>query len=181
MSDEVPIDGDLVDLLRAAEQSQQNNSEPVTPPVQPVSEPTLNVPVVQEPIQATLTTPTQNNDDIGIKVLLNKFGDSVNVILNNQLRDREQVESAILFFEAHVRQVTAAGGRLSPSYIEAWSTLLRTKTEINTNATGVLDSIARLLSAGKKNDLIINLGASPGSEGIDLETLLSQPKKEDEK
>lgn len=134
---------------------------------------------IAEPPPASDLVPLEpdQQDDIGIKALLGKFGASVELIIANHAADREQIDEAIKFFEQEVR---ANPRRPAISaYVEGWSKLLATKAEVNTNATGVLDSIAKLLAAGKANDLIVNVNNVQKGD-LDLEELLSQPKREDE-
>ncbi len=55
---------------------------------------------------------------------------------------------------------------------------------INSNATGVLDSMAKLLAAAKNNNVVLNFsGGTKSGNGIvdiDLEKLLAQPTNEEE-
>jgi hypothetical protein len=90
------------------------------------------------------------------------------------------LENAIGYFENEVKEATKQNKRISPAMVEAWTKLLQTKTEVNTNASRVLDSVARLISAGKGNDLIINLNQAKSANGIDLNAILAQPAYDDE-
>ena len=121
----------------------------------------------------------QTTDDIGIKQLLSKFGASVDTIISNQRADRDQVEKAITLVEKKVKDAVDSGSKLSPAFLDAYARLLQTKAEINTNASKVLDSVAKLLAAGKGNDLIVNIN-NKETGGLDLESFLQQPKYEDE-
>lgn len=117
--------------------------------------------------------------DLGIKQLLAKFGQSVETIINNQKSDREQVEQAIILVEKKVKDAVDSGSKLSPAFLDAYARLLQTKADINTNASKVLDSVAKLLAAGKGNDLIVNINNGKTGE-LDLEEFLQQPAYEDE-
>ena len=57
--------------------------------------------------------------------------------------------------------------------------LLGIKSDINANSVGILDSMARLLAAAKNNNLIVNIN-NEMKGGLDLDALLSQPKRFDE-
>lgn len=119
----------------------------------------------------------ENPDSLGVRRLIEQFGVTVGKILADVDKDREQTEAALTFFETTVRGTTDRKG-ISP-YVDGWARLLQTKSELGVTRASVLDSIAKLIAAGKSNDLIINLGEiKKGS--LDLETLLSQPLKADE-
>jgi len=119
------------------------------------------------------------DEDLGIKQLVSKFSSTVETIIQNHKKDRSQLNDAITYFEEEVKEARKSNKRLSSSMIDGWAKLLQTKTEINANASRVLDSVTRLISAGKGNDLIINLNQKAATD-IDLDTLLNQPKYEDE-
>jgi hypothetical protein len=57
--------------------------------------------------------------------------------------------------------------------------MLQTKAEINANSSRSLDSTAKLLSALKSNDMIMNIGGIVGKSTLDLEALLSQSADDD--
>jgi hypothetical protein len=123
-----------------------------------------------------------NQEDVaGVKVLLGVFGTTVQDIVQNYKKDREQIDKAIEYFEAEVRSAQKSGAKLSPAFTEAWAKLLQAKAEINMSATSSLDSIAKLISAGKGNDLVINLNGNIPKGNLNLEALLSQPAYEDER
>lgn len=163
MLDEL-VDEPSVDLSEAAE----------------VVEPTLSVPVervLPAPNQDGTIQPAQ--DDVGIKKLVKKFGDSVDVIISNHKLDRDQVEDAIKLIEKKIKDAVDNGARIQTGYLDIYARLLQTKADINSTAPKVLDSVAKLIAAGKGNDLIINLGVAASGK-LDLEALLEQPEYEDE-
>lgn len=118
-------------------------------------------------------------DDIGIRALLSQFGSSLDNIIKNHKADRDQVEEAIRLIEKKVKDSIDSGAKINSTYLDVYARLLQTKTDINAMAPKALDSVAKLISAGKGNDLIVNLGVSSNS-GIDLEKLLQQKAYEDE-
>jgi|APFre7841882654_1041346.scaffolds.fasta_scaffold236505_1 hypothetical protein len=132
------------------------------------------------PSSDLLIQPIQE-DAAGVKVLLGVFGTTVQDIVRNYTKDREQIDKAIEYFESEVKSSQTSGAKLSPAFIEAWAKLLQAKAEINMSATSSLDSIAKLISAGKGNDLVINLNGKIPKGNLNLEALLTQPKYEDEK
>ena len=87
----------------------------------------------------------------------------------------------MVYFEQQVKEARAAGQKLPQAFIDGWVKLLAVKSEINTNATGVLDSVAKLIASAKNNNIIINMGGDKNQNTtINLEALLSQERKEDE-
>ena len=164
------------------------SDEEAPPPIvekPPIIEPELipASPPETEPVpEASLAKiPPPTPDQVQFRQLLVRFQNSVNLIAENQVADREQIEKAIVFYEQQVKNgaLTALAAR---PFVEGWVALLGTKAEINANATSLLDSISKLLAAGKANELVnINIGGKEGSGDFDLEKLLGQPPKEDEK
>lgn len=117
-----------------------------------------------------------------VEQLLSAFGGSVLEIIQNQRSDRNQVNDIAVIVEGQVRHMITSGNvkNITP-FLEALSNLLKTKTDINANASRALDSIARLISAGKSNDLIVAIGGGVAKKGsLNLEELLQQPLNEDE-
>lgn len=135
--------------------------------------------VIQELLPSDLIAPIKEEDSIGIKILLTKFGTTVDSIIQNYEKDRGQIDKAIEFFETEVRDAQKAGKKLSPAFVEGWAKLLSAKAEINMSATSSLDSIAKLLSAGKGNELVISLSGNVQKGTLDLEALLKQPDPEE--
>lgn len=150
---------------------------PVVAPVltpAPVEEPTLLTKVDDKPAAALVEE--QSEEDQGFKRLVSRFNASVEIIIDNHAKDRDQIERGISLLDAMIRDAVTNNKKISPAYVEAWAKLISAKTEVNANATGVLDSIAKLLSAGKKNDLILNQTQVSGT--LDLSKLLEQPSNE---
>ena len=165
--------------------SEDEEAPPVIVEKPPIVEPELipaSPPEIEPVPEAALAKiPPPTPDQVQFRQLLVRFQNSVNLIAENQVADREQIEKAIVFYEQQVKNgaLTALAAR---PFVEGWVALLGTKAEINANATSLLDSISKLLAAGKANDLVnINIGGKAGSGDFDLEKLLGQPLKEDEK
>lgn len=152
----------------------------ITKPVQVTPEPVLIPKPVPDMLATNLTTPSEGpQDELNIKAILLKFSSSLDSILENIPKDRNQIEGTIQLVETQIKAAMATPDKRIPSVlVEALVRLLQTKAEVNTNATMVLDSITKLLSAGKKNELMVSIGAKTGE--LDLVKLLTQPKREDE-
>jgi hypothetical protein len=205
--DDVEIDAELISILDdGAPDDLINVDEPeeLNDVVSPLEneDPTLEVQgpplieredplddLIEEPALVPVTTITppkaelmteEENADLGIKQLLSKFGNTVEQIIENQDADRKQIDDAIQFLEGVIKDANNNNKKLSPVYIDAWTRLMQSKADVNANASKVLDSVAKLISAGKGNELIIkNDNITSGS--LDLEALLEQEKYEDER
>lgn len=152
--------------------------EPVQPePVQP--EPAIE-PVIQSELPQVQNNPIaeQTDNSKQLNDLLKLFNDTCTTIVNNYATDRAQVNDALTYFESEVKAARKANLKLPTALIEGWVKLLAIKSEINSNATGALDSVAKLLAAAKNNNTIININDKKGS--IDLMSILAQPTRTDE-
>jgi hypothetical protein len=179
---EIQEDSELVDLLNSVSKSQKPpEQKALTAEPKSVVEPQLSPAPEPPPLPpATLTKVEVIKDDLGIKKLIGKFTDSVDVIISNQGADRQQAENTFAYLDNLIRTAFASNVKVSPSIIEAWVKSMQIKSDINANAVGALDSIAKLLAAAKKHDLIINLGGGADPSGIDLAALLAQPDDKDD-
>jgi PHP family Zn ribbon phosphoesterase len=178
---------ELIEILSSVTEPEQPDEpmppSPATPPEPQIKEPAL---IQAEPLEPNLPPSdlikAQDNKNINdnFKRLIELFGTSVNEIINNQHTDREQVDSAIQIVQAQINTMIQSGNTKGIGvYLDAWARLLQTKAEVNANAPRSMDSIAKLLSAAKSNDLIINLGGGAAKGTLNLEELLSQPMKDD--
>lgn len=187
MSDE-DVDNELVSMLEDSEPPSEPPSEQplqeVFPPVQEtqVAEPKVTQNIVVEPTKSELITPEKEpQDKLGLRKLVLDFSKTADVVSKNYENDRNRVEVAVAYFEHIVRDAQDNGKKLSPAFVEGYVKLLAIKAEINTSATSLLDSIAKLISAAKNNNIIINLGgAEDNNLSLNLEELLSQAPKSDE-
>lgn len=170
---------ELVSPIENEDTAIQISDPPLREVEDPIDDPDL-VPVRRiEPPAANLTAADEDTGDIGIRQLLSKFGNTVEQIIINQETDRKQIDDAIQFLEGVIKSARDKGEKLSPVYVDAWTRLMQSKADVNANASKVLDSVAKLVSAGKGNELVIkNDSVSTGS--LDLESLLEQEKYEDE-
>jgi hypothetical protein len=195
----MPENEELVQLLSSlpeAEPDPDQEDDGTTPAAPPAAEPApIQAPAPPEPTlvppdpppappQSDLLAETPATDDLGVKQLLSKFGGSVDEIICNQRQDRIQVSQAIQVVAQHIAEkIQNEPNNLKGIgvFLDAWARMLQTKADINANASRALDSIAKLLSAGKSNDLILNItGKNLDTNNLDLEALLNQPPTEDE-
>lgn len=131
-----------------------------------VEQPTITRPIVPS------ETPTDANGEL--QHLLSQFKNVADTVLNNYNADRNQIEGVIQFLD----QMVQMGPKTPRVYVEMLVAALRTKTETNTNAVKLLDSLAKLLSAGKGTSVFVNQGQSFDSS--DLKKLLDAPAFPDE-
>jgi hypothetical protein len=165
----------------------QAETESPVPPENPVPQQIVVVEPVVTPNKkkakpkSDLLEEKPEEDKLGLKKLIMDFGKTADVIVHNYDVDRGQVNNALIYFEQQVKEARAAGQKLPQAFIDGWVKLLAVKSEINTNATGVLDSVAKLIASAKNNNIIINMGGDKNQNTtINLEELLSQDRKEDE-
>jgi hypothetical protein len=158
------VDPELVDLLEDLEKEPKAESVTVPAPVPAASVPVAQVQVEPEVVQA------EAND---VREILTNFRDIRNAIFENYKNDRSQVEEAIQLFLTTVK----GPGPVTQAVIEGYVKALGIKADINANAIGLLDSQARLLSAGKGGALFIQqLGLDPK----ELTKILLTPRYPDE-
>lgn len=157
---------------------------PVPPPpapLVPVEEPVYTQPNNDPVVPSELLVPTPEKDDeLGVKDLLQKFRTHANKIIGDHDADRQQIQEAIRMLQPYVEQSVAGNKpKVTSIIVESWAKLLQTKAEITSNGVSVLDSISRLISAAKNNQIVLNQqNVQAGS--VDLKDILSQPLEEDE-
>jgi len=158
------VDPELVDLLEDLEKEPKAELAPIPEPVPAAAAiPVAQVQVEPEVVQA------EAND---VREILTNFRDIRNEIFQNYKKDRDQVEEAIQLFLKSV-----GAGVVTQAIIEGYVKALGIKADINANAIGLLDSQARLLSAGKGGALFIQqLGLDPK----ELTKILLTPRYPDE-
>ena len=110
--------------------------------------------------------------------LAHQFGKTVNTILQNCESDRQQLEEIVVFASGEARSWD--GDRPSAALLEAWVAATSKKADVNIGATKLLDSIAKLLAAGKNNELLQDGAEEIGGSDIDFDKLLGQDRYFDE-
>ena len=144
----------------------------------PVLEPPKS-PAVPVIIPSQLMEPPKSAVDlVGVNQILEMFRTSLSEIITNQRADRNQLDENITFIGDYIRSAISSGQRISPIFVDAYTRLLATKTDVNSNASRALDSVSRFLAAIKKNELIVKAGEEGTSE--DIIKMLNQPAEEDE-
>jgi hypothetical protein len=151
-------------------------------PEQPrVPDPVLEPPKLPESVitpSRLMEPPKSAVDLVGVNQILEMFRTSLSEIITNQRADRDQLDENITFIGDYVRRAIEKKEKISPIFVDAYTRLLATKTDVNSNASRALDSVSRFLAAIKKNELIVK----PGEEGTseDIIKMLNQPAEEDE-
>lgn len=160
------VDVELVDLLDELEGEKEPKAEVATVP-EPA--PAAIIPVAQV-VSEPEAAQAEAND---VREILTNFRDIRNEIFKNYKKDRDQVEEAIQLFLKNVKSNV-----VTQTVVEGYVKALGIKAEINANAIGLLDSQARLLSAGKGGALFVQqLGLDPK----ELTKILMAPLYPDEK
>jgi len=176
-----PVDLPLVDVDPKLVEVLQDNSSPKADEEFTFENPATNVKShLSLSVPQSVPNPLSDEDENAKKInsLIKLFSDTANDIIHNYHNDRTQVNDALGYFENEVRVARSNGAKITPAMIEGWVKLLSVKSDINSNSISILDSMAKLLSAAKNNNLIVNVSNS--STGIDLQALLAQPKRSDE-
>ena len=146
-----------------------------------VIEPELKNPDVAIQLPKSQLIEKQDEDTIGMTLLLKKFGITAEEIINNYAKDRAQIDEGITLLSEEIKKLKSEDNKIPAALLEAWTKLLAAKAEINMSATSSLDSIAKLLAAGKGNELIISMKSDAANAGeLNLEALLSQAPRDDE-
>jgi hypothetical protein len=161
-------DQELVGLLDSLDE-QPNKPEPAP---KPPEEKPLKAP---EPVPTSAVTTTVQEEkppgpDIG--AILANFCEIRDEIFGNFRNDRKQTAEILQKFEEQIKE-----GAVTTAVLEAYVSTLRIRTDINTNAISMLDSITRLLAAGKNNSVFVQNSAMTPQ---DLEKILKAPPMPDE-
>jgi len=130
-------------------------------------------PVTPAPVLTPVSQPSEDEDN-EVRELLTNFKDMREEILANYRGDRSQVEGAIKRLEDAI-----IDGNATEAIVDNYIKAISVKADINSNAIKILDSIAKLMSAGKGTNIFIrNEGGISANE---LERILNAPKCADEK
>jgi hypothetical protein len=107
-----------------------------------------------------------------LKGIVDNFNFVRDEIFQNYKSDRAQAEEAIQRF---IRAMES--GEATQAIVEGYVQSLRIKTDINANAIGMLDAIARFLAAGKGSNLFVQ---QVGIDPKELMTVLNAAPYPDE-
>lgn len=124
------------------------------------------------PLPTNLLPQDQKAENV-LKNFIEKFNNVANKVLDNYDSDRNQLEDTIKFLDDVVRS-----GSSNRVYVEMLVATLRTKTDANTNAVKLLDSIAKMVSASKNTSLTNEESAESVQD--DLKDILNKPQYPDE-
>jgi hypothetical protein len=156
-------------------------SDVVDPLVSGGAETNESVPVTHDvaEIETNISKPVSVTHDVAedtdeIRDLVNRFKDTANEILRNYRSDRDQIEDTISFLYNAVQ----LGPQTPRVYVEMLVAALRTKAETSTNAVKVLDSLAKLLAAGKGTQIFMQNNTITPNDA--LAELLKTPEFLDE-
>lgn len=152
----------------------------VVVPPKPRKKPTIDVSVDDDILMLQQTQPEPSGDlsvvfSKQLERVASQYGAVFEEIIKNYKRDREQAQEVIDNF----MDVIAAGGKVPRVYLEKVADAVRAKNEIAQTAIKALDSLPKLISATKGNDLFTNnVGISFDSSH--LKEILDKASKEDE-
>jgi len=138
-------------------------------------EPDINASL--DSVQNELENPADQNleeQKDEVQQLVSRFKQIADVILTNYNSDRDQIEDTI----KHLDSIVQMGPKVPRVYVEMLVSALRVKTETSGNVVKLLDSLAKLLSAGKNTQIFT---ASVNTSPADLKALLDVPRFPDEK
>lgn len=166
---------------RLSEIAQPPDEEEFVPPVTQtvtVAEPVLSSPAAQafpiSQLSEATQVPPEQLDPHGLKQLVSGFVTQVARITSNTEADRIQLQGAIDALDARIKGALNGETPVPQIYVESWAKLLVAKADINANASSVLDSVAKLLAALKKSDVIVNNNNTNAPGSLDLISLLSK-------
>jgi hypothetical protein len=162
------------------------NTEPLSPGkdddviVPAVPRQKINVQIVEEDDLPFATLEETKSDDLStvftaqLQKVASQYGSVFEEIISNYKKDREQAQEVIDQF----MDVIAMGGKVPRVYLEKVADAVRAKNEIAQTAIKALDSLPKLISATKGNDMFTNnVGVS--FDAKNLKAIL-EAAKEDE-
>lgn len=108
-----------------------------------------------EPDDLLMLTSDSQNQDLSevfsdqLKSVISQYGSVFEEIIRNYKKDREQAQEVINNF----MDVIATGGKVPRVYLEKVADAVRAKNEIAQTAIRALDSLPKLMSATKNNEI----------------------------
>lgn len=122
-------------------------------------------------VQSTIQEEEETEGENRVDKFLGKFGDTVDELLVNFNEDRLQIQDAVVLFKQQIDDSIRNDKRIPQVIFQAYVEALKTKSNNNANAVRVLDSIARLMQAGRGGEMFSTGGGSSLS-AADLQKLL---------
>lgn len=110
-----------------------------------------------------------------LKSVASKYGSVFKEIIANYQKDREQAQEVIDRF----MDVICTGGKVPRIYLEKVADAVRAKNEIAQTAIRALDSLPKLISATKGNEMF-NSSSGMSFDAKHLKDILEAAKKDDE-
>jgi len=113
-------------------------------------------------------------NDIGspLQSLIFKFNKVAQESLDNFAEDRREIEQALQVIWKDLSPAIQNGKKRPRDLYQAYVELIKTKTNNNANVTKLLDSIARLLQAGRQNEIFSGASGDGGMSDQELTELL---------
>ena len=139
------------------------NTEPLSPSkdddvVVPAAPPRQKIVAVVDDDLPFATLEETKNDDLSVvfadqlRKIASQYGSVFEDIISNYKKDREQAQEVIDQFMG----VISMGGKVPRVYLEKIADAVRAKNEIAQTAIKALDSLPKLISATKGNDMFTN-------------------------
>ena len=110
-----------------------------------------------------------------LKTVASQYGAVFGEIIANYKTDRDQAQDVIDMFMT----VISSGGKVPRIYLEKVADAVRAKNEIAQTAIRALDSLPKLISATKGNDLFTGGGAGASFDSDGLRAILAEAQNSD--
>jgi hypothetical protein len=152
-------------------------SEAVYVPPKPRAKP-IDVSIVDEDVVLEVQAP--QGEDLSaifseqLQKIAKQYGSVFEDIIRDCRKDREQAQEVIDRF----MDVICAGGKVPRIYLEKVADAVRAKNEIAQTAIKALDSLPKLISATKGNDMFTN-NVGVAFDAAHLKEILEAAKEED--
>ena len=151
--------------------------------VPPIVEPVLAAPVKSTELNPNATLnkepqTLQKEENTDFNQLVSLFSKRVGKIMKNQDDIREKTLKDLDLLDKKLK--ATIDNKPNIAVVQGWVAMHQTLADMDGNSTAVLDSIARLISAAKKNDLLISAGGDVKLDGDSLVDILNQNRFEDE-
>lgn len=138
--------------------------------------PVAEAPIMTQRVPAVPEEPIDADEDDGtnsaLQSLISKFNVVAQESLDNFAEDRREIEQALQVIWDDLGEAISEGKKRPQAIYQAYVELIKTKTNNNANVTKLLDSIARLLQAGRQNEIFSGINSSDGMSDKELTDLL---------
>ena len=176
-------DDELDELLKRLNNSPSNNKEEKDEIVAPAFErkpPEIDVSIDDDLLMLAADSEESGGDlsevfNKQLQKVASQYGAVFEEIIKNYKKDREQAQEVIDLF----MDTVAAGGKVPRVYIEKIADAVRAKNEIAQTAIRALDSLPKLLSATKNNEMFVN-NSGVSFDAANLKAILEAAKEADD-